>query len=226
MRGHGGGGAGSGAAVIVKVCGVRTAEVAEIAVDAGADWIGIVFEPRSPRHASDSDARAVVAATRGRADVIGVFVEPNVDECDQAAARYGLAGVQVHGSVDVTLAGACAVPVIRGYNVSDERDALTIQWWPDCLVLLDAIPVTGELPGGTGRRLDRMWATEVARHRPIVLAGGLGADDVAAAIAAVRPYGVDASSRLEHVRGEKDPGLVQAYVHAARAGFAALNGDG
>ena len=84
--------------MIVKVCGVRTAEVAEIAVDAGADWIGVVFEPRSPRHASDSDARAVVAATRGRADVIGVFVEPNVDECDQAAARYGLAGVRCTGA--------------------------------------------------------------------------------------------------------------------------------
>lgn len=211
--------------MIVKVCGVRTAEVAEVAIDAGADWIGIVFEPRSPRHASDSEAGAVVAAARGRADIIGVFVELSIDECDEAAARYRLAAVQVHGDVDAGLAGACAVPVIRGYNVGDEREALTLQWWPDCLVLLDAVPVAGELPGGTGRRLDRVWAAEVARHRRIVLAGGIGPDDVVDAIGMVRPAGVDASSRLERVRGEKDPDLVHAYVSAARGAFAALNGD-
>jgi len=202
--------------MIVKVCGVRTAEVAEIAVDAGADWVGIVFEPRSPRYAGDAEARAVVAAVGDRADIIGVFVAPGVDECDEAARRYGLAGVQVHGEVDESLAAECAVPVIRGYNVRDEHHALTLQWWPDCIVLLDALPVAGELPGGTGRHLDHSWAAEVARHRRIVLAGGLGADDVAAAVASVRPYGVDASSRLEHTRGEKDPGLVHAFVRAAR----------
>src|SRR5438552_7314782 len=202
--------------MIVKVCGVRTAEVAEVAVEAGADWIGIVFEPRSPRHASDAEAHAVVAAVRDRADIIGVFVTPSVEECDAAASRFGLAGVQVHGEVDDSLAAECAVPVIRGYNVREEHDALTLQWWPDCIVLLDAIPVAGELPGGTGRHLDQAWAAEVGRHRRIVLAGGLGAGDVAAAVASVRPYGVDASSRLEHMRGVKDPALVHAFVRAAR----------
>src|SRR5579863_8028640 len=99
------------ALVIVKVCGVRTAEVAEAAIDAGADWIGLMLVARSPRWASDDEAHAVVRAVRGRADLIGVFVEPTVDECDEAASRYRLAGVQVHGNFNRDLAADCAVPV-------------------------------------------------------------------------------------------------------------------
>jgi phosphoribosylanthranilate isomerase len=225
MRGDGRRGA-PGATVIVKVCGVRTASVAAAAVEEGADWIGLVFEPRSPRHATDDEARAVIAAVGGRADLIGVFVEPAAAQCDDAAHRYGLAAVQVHGEIDDRLPAVCAVPVIRGYNVRRADDAFTLQWWPDCLVLLDALPEPGELPGGTGRPLDHALAAEVARHRRIVLAGGLGAENVADAIASVRPFGVDASSGLERAPGEKDPALVRAYVRSARNAFASVNGHG
>jgi phosphoribosylanthranilate isomerase len=211
--------------MIVKVCGVRTAEVAEAAVAAGADWLGMVFEPRSPRHVDDAEAREVAAAVSGRAELIGVFVAPRVAECEAAAARYGLAAVQVHGDVDPGFVAACNVPVIRGLNVSGPADAFTVQWWPDLLVLLDAPARDGELPGGTGRRLERWWAAEVARHRRIVLAGGIGPDDVGEAIATVRPYGVDASSRLEYRPGEKDVDLVREYVSGARAAYAALDDD-
>jgi phosphoribosylanthranilate isomerase len=209
--------------VIVKVCGVRTPAVAEVAVAAGADWIGLVFEPKSPRHVDDAAARAVVAAVAGRAELIGVFVAPLPATCEAAAARYGLAAVQVHGAIAAGFVNACDVPVIRGLNVSSASEAMTMQWWPDLLVLLDAPAVDGELPGGTGRQVDRRWAAEVARHRRIVLAGGLGPDDVGEAIAAVRPDGVDASSGLESRRGEKDVERVRAYVQAARAAFARVN---
>ena len=213
-------------AVIVKVCGVRTAAVAEAAVAAGADWIGLVFVPGSPRHVDDAAARAVRAAVAGRAELIGVFVTPQPAECDAAASRYGLAAVQVHGEIGREFATACDVPVIRGLNVSSAGDAFTTQWWPDLLVLLDAPARDGELPGGTGRTLDRGWAAEVARHRRIVLAGGLGPDDVAGAIAAVKPYGVDASSGLESRRGEKDVERVRAYVQAARTAFGHVSNGG
>jgi phosphoribosylanthranilate isomerase len=202
--------------VIVKVCGVRTAEVADAAIDAGADWIGLMLVPRSPRWVDDTAALAVMRAVGDRADLIGVFVEPSAAECDQAASRYRLAGVQVHGGFDVDLVTSCSVPVIPVFNV-DGPSACTLDWPPDTLVMLDGMPERGALPGGTGHRVPLEWAADVARHRRIILAGGLGPDDVGGVVAAVRPAGVDASSRLERAPGEKDPELVRRFVVAARS---------
>jgi phosphoribosylanthranilate isomerase len=206
--------------MIVKVCGVRTPEIAEAAIDAGADWIGIVFERRSPRYASDMEARAVRAAAGSRVDVIGVLVEPTLSECDEAAARYRLAGVQVHGALDPQLPALCSVPVIAGINLADAHTAFTEQWWPDVLMLIDA--PAGSLPGGTGVPLSLDIAAQMARHRRVILAGGLRPDTVEAAIVRVRPEGVDASTGLERSPGVKDPELVRAFVRSARAADAAL----
>jgi phosphoribosylanthranilate isomerase len=203
--------------VIVKVCGVRTPEIAEAAVDAGADWIGLMLVPKSARWVDDAAAMAVVRAVGGRADLIGVFVEPSAAECDEAASRYQLAGVQVHGNFERNLMTDCSVPVIPVFNVEDGIAANTIDWPPDTLVMLDGIPDRGALPGGTGHSVPLGLAADVARHREIMLAGGLGPDDVATAIATVRPAGVDASSRLERRPGDKDPELVRSYVIAARS---------
>ena len=210
--------------MIVKVCGVRTAEIAEVAVDAGADWLGLVLEPRSPRHADDDAARAVVDAVAGRADLVGVMVAPRTEDCDAAAARYGLAAVQVHGAVDVGFAARASVPVIRALNVDDAAAAFRDSWWPDALVLVDAaLEAPSALPGGTGRRVDTATAEALACHRDVILAGGLTPENVAAAIAAVAPLGVDASSGLESAPGVKDARRVRAYVDAARAAFAAVS---
>jgi phosphoribosylanthranilate isomerase len=205
--------------MIVKVCGVRSGEVAEIAVDAGADWIGLVFEPRSPRHADDAAADTVRAAVQGRADLVGVMVAPAAEACAVRAVRHRLHAVQLHGEVAPDIVEAVPVPVIRGINLGGGRSALRLEWWPDGLVLLDGAPRDGELPGGNGRRVDWEIAAEVAAHRRIILAGGLTPDNVAEAIARVRPYGVDASSGLESAPGVKDPVMVRAYVEAARAAF-------
>jgi phosphoribosylanthranilate isomerase len=207
--------------MIVKVCGVRDPQIAELAVRSGADWIGLVFEPRSPRFVSEWEADAVVEAVAGRADVIGVVVDATAQQCDELADRFHLAAVQVHGDhVDPSLLGDASVPVIRGVNVATEEQAYTFEWPPAGLVLLDAAPeLRGALPGGTGRAVPVEWTAGVAIHRRIVLAGGLGPDSVADAIARVRPYGVDASSGLESSPGVKDPERVRAYVRTARAAF-------
>lgn len=210
-------------AVIVKVCGVRTPEVAAAAVEAGADWIGLVFEPRSPRYVDDAAAAAVRSAVAGAADLVGVVVSPSLDLCHDLVARHRLAALQIHGDIDPNLAAEIDVPVIRAINVGDVTAACRIDWWADGIVLLDASVEAGALPGGTGRGLPWEWAEQVARHRRVVLAGGLGPDNVADAIVAVRPYGVDASSRLESAPGVKDIGLVRAFVRAARAAFALLD---
>jgi len=214
--------------MIVKVCGVSTPWIAELAVEAGADWIGLVFEPRSPRHVDEAAAEAVMEAVGGRADLIGVLVEPSAALCDQLATRFRLSAVQVHGAaVDASLLTDTAVPVIRGANVAGEQEAYTLEWPPSGLVLLDSAPAQDDaLPGGTGRVLPLEWAANVARHRRIVLAGGITPDSVADTLARVHPYGVDASSGLESSPGVKDPDRVRAYVRTARAAFDVLMDSG
>ena len=203
---------------------MRTPEIAECAVDAGADWVGLVFEPRSPRHADPAAAEAVRAAVAGRADLVGVMVEPSVDRCEDLTRRHRLAAVQLHGRVEWDVVDALDVAVVRALNPAGAHAALTVDWWPDCLVLLDSAPASaGALPGGTGRPVDLAIAAEVAAHRRTILAGGLTPDTVAAAIERVRPYGVDASSGLESRPGVKDPGRVRDFVVSARAAFAALD---
>jgi phosphoribosylanthranilate isomerase len=209
--------------MIVKVCGVSSPEIAECAVEAGADWVGLVFEPRSPRFASHEAAAAVRSAVGGRADLVGVVVEPTPERCGELARRHQLQAVQVHGRVDPHLVSEVDLPVVRAVNPRDAHAALTVEWWPDCPLLLDGPPGDpGALPGGTGRRLDLELAAEVAAHRPVILAGGLTPDNVAEAIARVRPIGVDASSGLESKLGVKDPARVRAFVEAARAAFAGI----
>ena len=209
--------------MIVKVCGVRTPEIAERAVEAGADWVGVVLEPRSPRHVGGAAVDAVRAALAGRADLVGVLVEPAPERCVELARRHRLDAVQLHGEVEPGFVREVDVAVIRAVNPAGAGDALTLGWWPDCLVLLDSAPPTvGALPGGTGVPVDVEVAAEVAAHRRVILAGGLTPDSVAAAIERVRPYGVDASSGLESSPGVKDPGRVRDYVLAAREAFAAV----
>ncbi|MBJ7609223.1 MAG: phosphoribosylanthranilate isomerase [Candidatus Dormibacteraeota bacterium] len=213
--------------VIVKVCGVRTPEIAEVALEAGASWLGLVLVADSPRYVDDAAARALVAVVRGRADLVGVMVAPSAAQCDQAADRYRLAAVQVHGTVAPWLAWEAAVPVIRAINVGEATAAYREVWWPDCTLLVDAAPSAHEaLPGGTGIRVDEVAAAALARHRRVILAGGLTPGNVAEAIARVRPDGVDASSGLETAPGTKDPARVAAFVGAAREAFASLSAFG
>lgn len=209
--------------MIVKVCGVRTPAIAEAAIDAGADWLGLVLVPASPRHVDDAAARAVVDAVRGRADLVGVMVDATASQCDEAADRYRLAAVQLHGTVALSTVADAAVPVIRAINIRNGTTAFTDRWWADCTLLLDAAPAGAGLPGGTGGRVDEGVAAALARHRRVILAGGLSPANVAGAIAAVRPYGVDASSGLESEPGVKDPARVVAFVRAARAAATSLH---
>jgi len=203
--------------VIVKVCGIRTAEVADAAVAAGADWIGLVFEPRSPRFASNAEADAVREATAGRAALVGVLVAPALEHAQALVRRHRLDALQLHGDVPPACLFAAPVPVIRGLNMQSLEEVLALEWPSDCLLLLDAAPVSPEgLPGGTGRRLDLELAAAVSAHRDILLAGGLDHTNVDEAVRSVRPAGVDASSALESAPGVKDSARVRAYLESAR----------
>jgi phosphoribosylanthranilate isomerase len=202
--------------VIIKICGVKTPEIAEVAIGVGADWLGLVLVPKSPRHADDQAAKRVVETARGKVGLVGVLVSPTRAECEQAVERYGLAGLQIHGEVSLGTVAGLKIPVIRAINAGGPTRWIEDSWWRKGFVLIDAEPVEGELPGGTGRRVEEVRAANLARRVRLILAGGLTSENVAGAIEAVGPYGVDASSGLESSPGIKDAEKVGAFVAAAR----------
>lgn len=199
--------------VWTKVCGVTDRTAAESAVAAGADAIGLQLID-SPRHVTVDEARVL---SRGL-DVERIVL---LDESDPALAlrildRIEATGVQPYGSAAEAVAEAARdrhYLVLWPVPVASEPPRWTTIH-PDHVPLLDARHET--LAGGTGRQFD--WSLVADSPRPFVLAGGLAPDNVARAVASVRPWGVDASSGLESTPGRKDPNLVRAFVEAAKRG--------
>lgn len=206
--------------ISVKVCGVTDPDAGRAAVDAGADYLGLVFA-RSPRRLTPLAAERLVEAVP--AAWVGVFVDPDPDRVRQAADRLGLHAVQLHGSESPALCRAirsgCRRPVWKALRWDAGSRAIEAYAGSCDALLLDA--ADGDRFGGTGRTVpwNRLAARLAARPRsiPVFLAGGLGPENVEEAIRAVDPDGVDASSRLERSPGRKDPDLVRRFVAAARA---------
>ncbi|HEX6322275.1 MAG TPA: phosphoribosylanthranilate isomerase [Vicinamibacterales bacterium] len=196
----------------VKICGITRPDDARAAADAGASAIGMVFWPGSPRAVDAAAARAIVAALPAGVPAIGVFVNQTADDINAAIDAAGLFGVQLHGDEPVALIERIRRPVIRAVTL-DALEAIDVLP-PQVTVLLDA--VDPERRGGTGQTIDWIAACEVARRRPVVLAGGLTPANVEEAIARVRPYAVDVSSGVESAPGIKDHARIAAFIDAVR----------
>lgn len=201
-------------AVKVKLCGITSVADAALCVDAGADAIGLNFHPRSPRSVSVEAARVIAASVKGRTLVVGVFVDASFEAITQAIREVGLGCVQLHGDEPPELLARLLPHAYKAIRVRDASSIALARRYGGEHVLLDAF-VPGE-PGGTGRTFAWELATELARERRVTLAGGLVPGNVAAAIAAVRPYAVDTASGVERAPGVKDEALVRAFVAAAR----------
>lgn len=200
--------------MFIKVCGLRRAQDVECAVTHGATAVGFIFWPRSPRYVDPAEAAALVRLVPPGVETVGVFVNEPVTAMRDIAARTGVSLVQLHGDEPPDVALELGRPVIKALSV----DAVQDTSWPLGTPLL--LDVTDrERRGGTGRLVDWAQAAEAARLRPVVLAGGLGPDNVDAAIAAVRPYGVDVSSGVEDEPGVKNAGQVRLFLERARAAF-------
>ncbi len=205
----------------VKVCGITREEDAEAAMEAGADAIGMVFHESSPRRVDRRRARAISRLASGRADCVGVVVDRSLEELRRLVEEFELTAVQLRlRSCPRTLPGELGAAAWPYLGVGDLGPHLEIDWWPDLPVFFDHLDADGS--GGTGQLPDLGVAAALAAHRPVWLAGGIGPDNVAEVVTAVRPYGVDASSRLEASPGIKDPQLVAAYVQRAGAAAAAI----
>ncbi len=200
----------------VKVCGITREEDALVALEAGADAVGMVFHDGSPRRVDRKVALRISRLVSGRADCVGVLVDASPEELLRLVEEFELTAVQLHlRSCPRRLALELPAAVWPFLSLSDLGPELAVDWWAALPVFLDHLAADGS--GGTGQRLDLPVARALAAHRPVWLAGGIGPANVAEAVKAVRPYGVDASSRLEASPGIKDAGLVAAYVQRARA---------
>lgn len=189
--------------VKVKICGVRTPEEARAAVEAGADALGFNFWPRSPRYIAPAEAALIADQLPPLLSLIGVFVNETRDRIIEAAETVGLHAVQLHGDEPPDFCeGFGSVRVIKALRVGDDFDCRVLETYRVAMILLDT-SVKGTY-GGTGHRFDWRKAIEAKRYAPIILAGGLRADNIAEAITSVRPAAVDVCSGIEAEPGRKD----------------------
>lgn len=200
--------------VWVKICGITRVEDAELAVDAGADAVGLNFVPSSPRRVERARAEAVVACCRGRVEIVGVIADLGLEEARRLRDERGLDALQLHGDEPPALLAALLPAAFKAVRVGSALDAEEAARFEGERLLLDA-KVAGQL-GGTGRRVDPEWVRGLARRRRVILAGGLTPGNVAAAVRAVAPWGVDVASGVESAPGVKAEALVRAFVREAR----------
>ena len=204
--------------MLIKICGITNLEDANAAVEAGANALGFNFYVRSPRYISPEAARRIIDEIPADVLTVGVFVnEESAAKVQEIAAVSGVAAVQLHGDESPAFAAQLKQhQVIKAFGVNDGFEPTLAAAFPANTILLDAFD--RRLHGGTGRTIDWSIARATRELVPrLILAGGLSAENVAAAIAKVRPYGVDACSALESSPGKKDHEHLRSFVVAARS---------
>lgn len=201
----------------VKICGITSAADAAIAVSCGADAIGINFYRGSRRYVAPEEAAPIVAAVRGRAIPVGVFVNEAPEAIAEVCRMLGIDAVQLSGREPASHAAALRFRRIKAVHLKDGSEAEEYGDYPCEALLLDAW-LPGEF-GGTGRVLD--WKAIGARKpaKPWLLAGGLTPENVAAAIRLAGPDGVDVAGGVEIRPGLKDPEKVKRFIRNAKEGF-------
>jgi phosphoribosylanthranilate isomerase len=200
----------------VKSCGTTTIEDARLAADLGVWAIGMIFWPGSPRACEAEAGEEIGAELRRQAELVGVFVNATLDEVAALADRCSLSIVQLHGDEGPAFCREAGrrtgCKVIKAVRVKDTGSIRALASFEVDYHLLDAY-VPGHR-GGTGETFQWELADAHDRHVPIILSGGLTADNVGAAIAATHPYAVDVASGTEAAPGRKDPAKLQAFVAA------------
>lgn len=217
----------------VKICGITNLDDALVAADAGADLLGFICYARSPRYVEASTARSIVAALEAafgadRPKCVGVFVNAQQGELDEALAAAGFDLLQLHGDEPPELLEHFGGRAYKAIRPATHAEALiaTQRYWKlgpgdGPRILIDAF--TPAAYGGTGAQADWNLAAGIAlNYAGLLLAGGLTPDNVAEAVATVRPWGVDVASGVEQSPGRKDYAKVRAFIAAVRKAAAIL----
>jgi phosphoribosylanthranilate isomerase len=210
----------------IKFCGLTREVDAARAVEAGAWALGMIMWPGSPRHCSPEVAAEIGATYKRRVEIVGVFVNPTLDQVTRAADEASLTMLQFHGDEGPVFCGAAAhrtgCRVIKAARVHSGADIQAVAAFHTDFHLLDSY-VPG-IRGGTGETFSWELVRGHTGSVPVIVSGGLHADNVGEAIAAVRPFAVDVSSGVELSPGRKDPAKLTAFAAAvAAAGEAALS---
>ena len=209
--------------VRIKICGVTTPEDARFAVDAGADAVGLNFYPKSPRFLTPSQAASVVRALPAFTAPVGVFVGMPLRQVTAIAFQLGLRGVQTYDEQPPT-EDSFPFAHVPAFRVKDAAGLDHVRWFvdaarqanrPPAAVLIDSF-VEGQM-GGTGHVAPWELLRGFDPGVPLILAGGLTPENVAEAVAVVRPWGIDVASGVESAPGRKDPEKVVRFIRAARA---------
>ena len=202
----------------VKICGLTNLDDALAAAEAGADAVAFVLYRKSPRSVDPSTVRMIVRALPPFVLPVGVFVNESADAVRNTMDTCGLALAQLHGDESSAYCELLGRPVLKALRVKDRISALAVAEYRGRAgvrgFVVDAC--SDQAYGGTGSLADWNLAAEIAKTCTILLAGGLTPENVADAIKAVRPYGVDVSSGVESSPGKKDHGRLRAFVQAAR----------
>jgi phosphoribosylanthranilate isomerase len=220
----------------IKICGVTSVADAVAIAASGADALGLNFYAKSPRCIDMATAIEIASAVRGHARAVGLFVNAEAELVRRAAVEVGLDVVQLHGDESPEYVASLGdLVVVKAFRVTAAEGQQVVSYVTKCEqlgtplagVLVDAYDLAAY--GGTGKTADWNVARELVQRlfpTPVILAGGLTADNVAAAIAEVQPAGVDTASGVESSPGRKDAALCQHFVAAAAAALAVQSKDG
>ena len=206
--------------VRVKICGINGAAAIDAAVAAGADWIGFVFFPPSPRAVTPAQAAELAARHPDGPLRVGLFVDPAEADVAGALAALRLDVLQLYAAPEraAALRARFGLPVWRAVGVAVAADLPAAADGADALLIEAKPPPGATRPGGNAARIDWAMLRGWTAPAPWILAGGLTPDNVGAAIRASGAGAVDVSSGVESAPGVKDPALIRAFVRAARGG--------
>lgn len=199
--------------VKVKICGLTRSQDVDAAVEAGADAIGFVFAS-SPRQLSVDTAAELTAHVPAGVLRVGLFMGQSRGDIRSVLARVSLDLLQFHGPLDNAFCRSFGMPFIKAISVASSRAVSAARRYPDATGILFDSPAPGGA-GGTGKTFD--WSLLDTSVTDVWLAGGLNAENVGLAVAAVRPAWVDVSSGVEEVPGRKNHAMMRAFVQAAKA---------
>jgi phosphoribosylanthranilate isomerase len=215
--------------VLIKICGLSTPDTLDVALDAGADLVGVVFFAPSPRHVGLEVARELGARVRGRAAKVALTVDATDDELADIVEALRPDLLQLHGRETperVVAVKACfGRPVMKALPVERREDLAAVDPYAGIAdrILFDArAPRDATRPGGLGKTFDWRLLENLDPGLAFMLSGGLDAANVADAIAMTRAPAVDVSSGVERAPGKKDPDRIRAFISAARAAAASL----
>lgn len=194
----------------VKICGITRRQDAEFSVEMGADALGFVFYPPSPRAVTVIEAKEILLQSPLFVSVVALFVNATPEEVNICINTLPIDVLQFHGDESPEYCGQFGKPYLKAVSMRDGMDLADIadQYSSAEALLLDSYQVG--IPGGTGRTFD--WSLIQKIDKPIILAGGLTADNVAVAIKQVQPYAVDVSGGVEESKGIKSNMKISAFM--------------